>query len=103
MRTRWAAAVVLAVAAACARTPTEHRVEIRGLRFEPPEIRIARGDTIRWINHDIVPHTATAADSSWDSAGVPSGGEYALVPTRRGTLRYACAYHPDMTGRIVVR
>ena len=35
-----------------------HVVEIRNLEFTPKELTV--GDTITWINYDLVPHTVTA-------------------------------------------
>jgi len=39
-----------------------HVVEIRNLEFTPKELVVATGDTITWINYDLVPHTVTADD-----------------------------------------
>jgi plastocyanin len=76
---------------------------MRDLRFTPPALTVARGDTIEWINRDIVPHTTTALDSAWNSGNVAAGGRFRFVARRAGSHRYVCGYHPDMTGRIVVR
>lgn len=43
-----------------------HVVEIRNLEFTPKELVAALGDTITWVNYDLVPHTVTADDESWD-------------------------------------
>ena len=39
-----------------------HVVEIRNLEFTPKELTVVPGDTITWINYDLVPHTVTADD-----------------------------------------
>ena len=41
--------------------PQRHVVEIRGMAFHPEALEVRRGDTVVWINRDMVPHTATTA------------------------------------------
>jgi plastocyanin len=51
-----------------------------------------------------VPHTATAADSSWSSGTLAAGGtRWRWVATRKGEWKYRCALHPSMTGVVVIR
>lgn len=82
--------------------PRRHVVEIRGMAFHPAVIEVARGDTVVWINRDIVPHTATAK-SAWDTGVLPQGARGLVVPRRPGELRYLCTLHPTMQGRLVTR
>ena len=37
------------------RKPKTHTVTIEGMRFQPEALTVARGDTIVWVNKDIVP------------------------------------------------
>ena len=85
-------------AEASATGPTLHIVDIRGLRFEPGELRVAEGDTVVWINHDLVPHTVAAVDSSWSSGGLAADGSWRRVVGTES--EYYCEYHPTMRGRI---
>jgi len=87
------------VGTALART---HVVEIRKFRFEPASLELVAGDTIRWINRDPVPHTATAQDSTWSSGRIEPGSEWQMVGTRNTTPNYYCIYHPTMTGSVQV-
>lgn len=98
-------AVVLAGAGAIACRPVaSHRtVDLRNLAFQPALVTVALGDTITWVNLDVVPHTASATDSTWDSGAIAGAGVFTRVADRRGSFSYACRYHPDMTGRLVVR
>ena len=51
------------------------------MAFHPEVLEVQRGDTVVWINRDIVPHTATATrKSGWDTGTAPSGKER---PVRR--------------------
>lgn len=82
--------------------PLTHTVEIRGFQFLPAEVRVKRGDTILWINHDLAPHTATANDSSWDSAKLTNGQRWSRTMQEAGRTAYICAYHPAMKGVVIV-
>lgn len=102
------AAVVMAVAglpvapSAPERART-HVIEIQRFEFVPAEVQVGPGDTIRWINRDPVPHTATAADSSWDSGRLELGEAWNLVVGDGDAGSYLCAYHPTMRGRVLAR
>ena len=77
-----------------------HVVEIRNLQFIPAEITVDIGDTIKWINQDIVPHTGTADDKSWDSMLIGSGKEWELIVGKGSFTSYFCIYHPGMKAKI---
>ncbi|HET9986230.1 MAG TPA: cupredoxin family copper-binding protein [Longimicrobiales bacterium] len=83
--------------------PKRHVVEMRGFEFRPAVVRVAVGDTVVWVNRDVVPHTATADGRGWDSANVAAGGSWTLVVRRKGAERYTCLYHPTMKGTLIVR
>jgi plastocyanin len=85
-------------AAAGART---HRIEMRNMRFGPVPANIKAGDTIVWVNRDIVPHTATARDRSFDVV-VPSRGSATTGARRAGTIAFYCRYHPAMRGSLAI-
>jgi plastocyanin len=46
--------------------PKTHTVTIEEMRFHPERLTVARGDTIVWVNRDLVPHTATSAAGRFD-------------------------------------
>ena len=82
--------------------PAGTSVRMAGSRFEPVTMTVAAGTTIRWFNDDALPHTVTAADSSWDSGNLAPGGAFERRFDSPGTYAYLCRYHPGMTGTIVV-
>ena len=101
-----ALALLACVACGCAprgaRTPAAlHVVVIRKIAFEPADLPAAVGDTIEWRNEDLVPHTVSAADSSWDSGDLKPDRQWRRVVDRAGTIAYGCRYHPTM--RAVLR
>lgn len=84
--------------------PRRHVVEIRGMAFHPAPLTVARGDTVVWINRDIVPHTATAAGSAtWDTGTLTQGDSARYVPHGAGVAPYICTLHPVMQGTLIVQ
>ena len=72
------------------------------MAFEPATLEVAPGDTVTWINQDIVPHTVTGAGERWDSGELAPEGRFIWVVTAEGPMRYECRYHPMMTGELTV-
>ncbi len=78
------------------------RLAIENMAFTglPSATRV--GDTIEWSNRDIVPHTVTARDGSFDTVIPP--GETGLIAFRKpGKVAFCCRYHPTMVGVIDIR
>lgn len=81
-----------------------HVVEIRGMAFHPAVLQARPGDTVVWINRDIVPHTATASGKSgWNTGALLQGKSGQHVVRRRGEDSYFCELHPIMVGKLIVR
>jgi plastocyanin len=83
--------------------PALHRVTIRSFKFDPDSLSIAAGDTVEWRNEDIVPHTATAASSHWNSQTVQPGDSWRTVLTISAPEPYGCQFHPTMKAKLLVR
>jgi len=71
------------------------------MRFEPAVLYVAVGDTVRWTNSDLVPHTVTSQAGVLDSGNLPPDSSWAVVVAGRGVLEYSCLYHTGMKGSIV--
>lgn len=69
--------------------------------FSPAEISAKVGDTIEWINRDILAHTATARNGDWNVVIAPKKTER-LILKKAGAVDYYCRFHPNMTGRITI-
>jgi plastocyanin len=95
------ASLPLAGAMAADAAPPAHRIEMQNMRFGPVPGNIKSGDRIVWVNRDIVVHTATARDGSFD-VDVPSGGSVAMVAGSAGKVAFYCRYHPAMRGELVI-
>src|SRR5215470_20444778 len=93
------AAILLPVG--CQQKGRVHRIDMNTTGFAPAMVKAAPGDTVVWVNHDIVPHTATADGRQFDSGTVAPGAEWSLVVREPGRLTYVCIFHPMMKGVIV--
>ena len=86
------------------RSPTTHTVEIRRMEFHPAVLTVSVGDTVAWINRDIVPHSATATGrTKWDTGPLSQGRSGRFIARARGSARYVGTLHPTMHGKLIIR
>jgi plastocyanin len=95
-----ALAAALAGCAGAAARPARHDIAIRAFAYQPASEPVHAGDTLVFVNHDPVPHTATAADGAWDTGQIPANGTRTVVVGDRGIGAYRCAFHPTMTATL---
>jgi plastocyanin len=82
--------------------PKVYTVEIANMEFKPAELTVHKGDTVIFLNKDMVVHDVTEDQSkAWSSSNLPPGQSYSLVITQ--SARYYCSIHPVMKGKIVVQ
>lgn len=94
-------AIILATVFHCgAGYAAEHIIEIKNFKYVTDRVQVRAGDVITWINKDIVPHTATAEDASWDSGEISPGQSKQVVLPEHFSLQYYCVYHPSMRGNL---
>ena len=100
----WATAVAAAGAtgAMLARgvKPVTHTVTIDATSYTPARLVVHVGDTVVWVNKDLIPHTATAKGGGFDSKVLAAGASFRFTVKAKGGTDYACLFHPTMTGRI---
>ena len=77
------------------------QVTIDKVAYTPVQISAHVGDTIEWVNADIVAHTATARDKAWDVMIFPNAKK-SVVLKAAGSIEYYCKFHPNMIGQITV-
>jgi plastocyanin len=93
-----------AVAAASKhRKSKTHTVVMEAMVFRPAELTVSAGDTIVWVNKDIVEHTATSAAAGFDSKMIRPGQSWKHTVRTSGDIAYVCSYHPAMTGTLRVK
>jgi len=87
-----------------------HQVNMQNTRFQPSQLSIAVGDTVKWTNQDGMIHTTTSgtngvADGNWNSGNLSNGGSFTRVFSTKGTFPYFCIPHYSlgMTGSITVQ
>jgi plastocyanin len=83
--------------------PKTHTVTMEGMRFQPERLTVARGDTIVWVNKDLVPHTATSKAGGFDSQIILAEKSWRFTPRKKGEFAYTCTYHPQMKGMLHVK
>lgn len=98
-----ATALVLAdVGSASAVAPATVRIAIGAMAFSTPKSQVIVGDTVEWVNGDVVDHSATDKGGSWNVSIAP-GKSGKVVMKQAGTFDYYCRYHPNMVARLVVK
>ena len=100
-RSLFALAMILATAGAIPVQAETIRIAMDKMVFTPAETKAKVGDTIAWVNNDILIHTATARNGDWDVV-IAVQKTVNVVLKKAGTIDYYCKYHPNMKGRIVV-
>jgi len=82
--------------------PAVHHVNIERFAFVPETLRIKAGDKVVFHNHDLAPHTATDTEGRWDTGDLPRDAASELSFNQPGQMAYFCAFHPHMTGRLII-
>ena len=95
--------IVCAIGLAAGEGSKTHTVTIEGMRFQPERLTVAEGDTIVWVNKDLVPHTATSKAGGFDSQLIPVDQSWEFTPTKKGEFAYVCTFHPTMKATLLVR
>jgi len=77
-------------------------VVIHQMQFDPAAITITKGDTIVWINKDMVDHNVTEEKSkAFISDTIHIGKIWKRAFTTDAD--YYCSIHPTMKGKIIVK
>jgi plastocyanin len=77
-------------------------VEIEDFSYRPDPVTIEEGGKVIWKNRDSVPHTATAADGSFDTGTIEEDKIKSETFKEPGTYEYVCSIHPQMHGTVEV-
>lgn len=74
------------------------QVTIEKLVFAPANVSAKIGDTIEWVNKDVIAHTATVK-GGWEVI-IPPKASATMVVEKAESVEYYCRYHPNMKGRL---
>ena len=85
-------------------------VSMVNFKFEPQNVPINVGDTIKWTNNGTVQHTTTSGtnctkDGKWDSGLLSPGQTFSFIFNTAGNFPYYCIPHCalfGMTGTVIV-
>jgi len=77
------------------------QVTMQNLEIAPAVASARVGDTVEWINNDIVAHTATARGGDFDVT-LPPKKSVTVVLKKAGSVDYYCRYHPNMKASLSV-
>jgi plastocyanin len=97
-----AAGALLPVSSPATAAPHSYTVVIDKMKFGPVPAGLRKGDTIVWDNRDMLRHTATAVDRTFD-VDLPAGKAAKTVISRSGTIPFSCRFHPGMKGVLQVK
>lgn len=82
--------------------PHTYIVVVDKLKFGTLPTRLRKGDAILWDNRDLLRHSATAIDHSFD-ADLQPGAKVKTILKTRGSIAFVCRYHPGMHGVLEVK
>ena len=77
-------------------------IDINDQAFNPSQVNIAPGTTVRFFNIDTKPHTATADNNLFDTKELKEGEASEVYFEGSGLVTYHDELNPNMKGSIVV-
>ena len=82
--------------------PKSHTVEIKAMQFQPSALSVQKGDTVLFINHDMLVHNVTEEKTrAWASPSLAVGDSYKMVVHESSD--YYCSLHPVMKGKLIMK
>jgi plastocyanin len=93
---------MLALGAVAAQDAT-NVITIDNFTFSPKELTVAVGTTVKWVNHDDIPHLVVEKKTTFRSKALDTDDSYSYTFTSAGTFDYFCALHPHMVGQVIVK
>lgn len=74
-----------------------------GNSFSPNPGTVKVGQTVAWRNADVITHTATADNGSFNTGSIaPGSTSNPITMTTTGAFGYHCSIHPTMVGTLNV-
>jgi len=78
-------------------------VTIDNFSFGPGELNVAVGTTVKFVNHDDIPHNVVEKNKTFRSKPLDTDDSYSYTFASAGTFDYFCGLHPKMVGKIIVK
>jgi plastocyanin len=83
--------------------PDTDQVVIDNFTFGPQDLTVAVGTTVKWVNHDDIPHNVTDKGKAFRSKALDTDDSFSFTFASAGTYDYFCGLHPHMQGKIIVK
>jgi len=93
---------MLALGSAAAQDAT-NVITIDNFTFSPKELTVAVGTTVKWVNHDDIPHLVVEKKTTFRSKALDTDDSYSYTFTSAATFDYFCGLHPHMVGQVIVK
>ena len=79
-------------------------MRVEGLVYEPSQVEVPVGATMRWVNEDPADHTVTSEEGGGPLRSRVFGerGTFEYTFERPGRFRYFCEVHPFMKAIVFV-
>lgn len=82
-------------------------VEIDKLKYQTPELSVATGTTVYWVNKEIMPHNVAfkkelVGPDAFRGAMMKKDEAFAITFNEAGEFDYFCTPHPFMRGKVTV-
>jgi plastocyanin len=78
-------------------------VTIDNFTFAPKELTVAVGTTVKFVNHDDIPHTVVETNKVFRSKALDTDDSYSYTFATAGSFDYFCSLHPHMVGKVIVK
>jgi plastocyanin len=101
LSTEWPTVVTTAT---LQKTPmvSDNTIRIKKSAFDPVNITVKLGSTVRWVNQDSVPHRIQFTDTDFSPFLLASSQSGSQKFDQPGIYDYICSIHPDMHGTVIV-
>jgi plastocyanin len=77
------------------------QIVMQNIAISPAGVSAKVGDTIEWVNKDVVAHTATAHNGDFDVT-LPPNKSASFVLKKAGNVDYYCRFHPNMKATLKI-
>jgi plastocyanin len=86
-----------------AANPDASSITIDNFTFTPPELTVSVGTTVKWVNHDDIPHSVIDGNKAFRSKALDTDDSFSFTFASAGSFDYFCGLHPHMQGKIIVK
>ena len=82
-------------------------VNIDKMKYDAPEVTIKAGETVYWINNEVMPHNiafkkGVVGDEAFRGEMLTRDQAFSITFDEAGTFDYFCTPHPFMRGKVIV-